>query len=104
MRNLYKPPAYHVRNMKRIKVIITGEVQGKNFRAAIQEKALMLDLCGYVKNNDDGSVTAILEGDDADIEEMIEFCKEGVRGASVDDVEVIEQDFKEEFDDFEIRY
>ena len=62
--------------MKRIKVIITGEVQGKNFRAAIQEKALMLDLNGYVKNNDDGSVTSIFEGDEADVDEMIEFCKE----------------------------
>ncbi|HII15894.1 MAG TPA: acylphosphatase [Nanoarchaeota archaeon] len=90
--------------MRRVKVIIYGDVQGKYFRAGIKEKALFLDLNGYVKNNDDGSVTAILEGDDADIEEMIEFCKEGVRGASVDDVEVIEQDFKEEFDDFEIRY
>jgi acylphosphatase len=90
--------------MKRIKVIITGEVQGKNFRAAIQEKALMLDLCGYVKNNDDGSVTSIFEGDEADVEEMIEFCKEGPRGVSIDDVEVIDQDYKGEFEDFEIRY
>ncbi|MEK6863814.1 MAG: acylphosphatase [Nanoarchaeota archaeon] len=90
--------------MKRVKVIITGEVQGKNFRAAIQEKALMLDLNGYVKNNDDGSVTSIFEGDEADVDEMIEFCKEGPRGVSIDDVEVIDQDYKGEFDDFEIRY
>jgi acylphosphatase len=90
--------------MKRVKVIITGDVQGKFFRAAIQEKALMLDINGYVKNNDDGSVTAVLEGDEADIDEMVEFCKEGPRGASVDDVDVIDQDFKGDFDDFEIRY
>ncbi|MDI6737425.1 MAG: acylphosphatase [Nanoarchaeota archaeon] len=90
--------------MKRVKILIYGEVQGKNFRAAIQEKALMLDLCGYVKNNDDGSVTAVLEGDETDIDEMVDFCKEGVRGASIDDVEVIDQDFKGDFVDFEIRY
>lgn len=90
--------------MKRIKVIIYGEVQGKNFRAGIQEKALELDLCGYVKNNDDGSVTAVFEGDEADVDEMVEFCKEGVRGAVIDDVEVIDQDYKGDFDDFEIRY
>ena len=90
--------------MKRVKVIITGEVQGKNFRAAIQEKALMLDLNGYVKNNDDGSVTSIFEGDEADVDEMIEFCKEEPGGVSIDDVEVIDQDYKGEFDDFEIRY
>ncbi|MDD4877550.1 MAG: acylphosphatase [Candidatus Nanoarchaeia archaeon] len=90
--------------MKRAKIIIYGDVQGKFFRAAIQEKALMLDLCGYVKNNDDGSVTAVLEGDETDIDEMVEFCKEGPRGASVDDVEVVDQDYKGDFDDFEIRY
>lgn len=90
--------------MKRVKVVITGEVQNVNMRSYIQEKALLLELAGYVKNMDDGTVEAVFEGDEKDVEEMIEFCKEGPRGATIDDVEVIEEDYKGNFEDFEIRY
>jgi len=90
--------------MKRVRVFIYGDVQGVFFRAHIKEKALMLDLTGYVKNRDDGSVEAVFEGEDSDIEEMIEFCREGPRGANVEDIEIIEEEYKGEFDDFEIRY
>jgi acylphosphatase len=46
---------------------------------------------------------AVFEGDEDDIEEMLEFCREGPRNATIYNVEVIEEDFKDEFDSFEIR-
>lgn len=89
--------------MKRVRVEITGEIQGVNYRAAVKEKAIELDLTGYVENMDDGSVEAVFEGDEADIDEMIDFCKEGPRGAVVDDVEVNDEEYTGDFEDFEIR-
>jgi len=88
--------------MKRVRVIISGEVQGIYFRANIKENAVMLDLTGFVRNLPDGSVEAVFEGEETDIEEVIEFCKEGPRRAKVLDVDVEEQEFEDEFEDFEI--
>lgn len=90
--------------MKRVRVIIQGNVQGVFFRANIKERAMMLDLDGYVRNLDDGSVEAVFEGDEADIEEMVEFCKEGPRKARVNDVEVINEEYTGDYDGFEVRY
>ena len=91
--------------MKRIHVYITGEVvQGIFFRARINEKANELDIKGFIKNKDDGSVEGVFEGDESDVDELVEYCKEGPRGAQIDDVEVVDEDFIGEFDDFEIRY
>jgi len=89
--------------MKRVRVIIRGKVQGVFFRANLKENALMNDLAGYVRNLEDGSVEAVFEGDDADIEEIIEYCHEGPRAAKVDDVEVIEEEYKGDSEGFEIR-
>jgi len=90
--------------MKRVRVIISGEVQGIYFRANIKENAIMLDLNGYVRNTSDGSVEAVFEGEESDIEEMIEFCKEGPRRAKILDVDVQEEEYKKEFDNFEVRF
>ncbi len=91
--------------MKRVHIYIYGEiVQGIFFRARINEKANELDIKGFVKNLDDGSVEAIFEGDNSDIDELVDYCREGPRGAQIDDVEVVEEDYEGEFEDFEIRY
>lgn len=91
--------------MKRIHLYIYGEiVQGVFFRAHIKERANELDITGFVRNNDDGSVEAIFEGDDSEIDELVEYCKEGPRGALIDDVEVVEEEYGAEFEEFEVRY
>lgn len=89
--------------MKRVRVFIWGNVQGKNFRNSIKEKAVMMDITGYVRNKDDGSVMAVFEGDEDDIDEVIDFCREGPRGAAVDDVDVIDENYEGDYEDFEIR-
>lgn len=78
-------------------------MQGVYFRANIKENAVMLDLNGFVRNLSDGSVEAVFEGEESDIEEIIDYCKEGPRGAKVLDVDVEEEEFEDEFEDFEVR-
>jgi acylphosphatase len=74
--------------MKRVKVRIRGRVQGVFFRAEARARAESLDLAGWVRNAEDGSVEAIFEGDDERVDSMVAWCGRGPSGAHVDDVEV----------------
>ena len=61
--------------MKRIHLIISGKVQGINFRHYTRKKAVGLGLTGWVKNaNDDVEVVA--EGPEDKLKELIEFCRQ----------------------------
>jgi len=87
----------------RIFMIIKGRVQGVFFRYKTQQEAQKLGLNGWVKNNGDGSVEILAEGDKDKLEELIEWCKEGPRSAQVEKVEVKWQKYVGEVEGFEIR-
>ncbi|MFB6203914.1 MAG: acylphosphatase [Candidatus Nanohaloarchaea archaeon] len=74
--------------MERAHVWISGKVQGVTFRASTRRKARELEVYGWVRNLEDGRVEAVFEGEEEDVEKMIEFCHEGPRLADVEDVEV----------------
>jgi acylphosphatase len=78
-------------------------VQGVFFRENTREKAESLGLKGWVKNNPDGSVEAVFEGEEAMIEEIIEFCKKGPIGSRVIDIKINTEPV-ENLKNFEIRY
>ena len=50
--------------MHRIDVIVSGQVQGVWFRRHTQEKAKALGITGSVRNESDGTVTIVAEGND----------------------------------------
>lgn len=89
--------------MKRIHVLITGKVQGIFFRASTRRKAMDLDIKGWIKNLDNGMVEAVFEGKDEAIKEMVEFCRKGPFGAKVNEIDIKEETYKNEFEFFEIR-
>ena len=62
---------------------ITGRVQGVGFRFWTQEEAEALGLSGWVRNEPDGSVTALLVGPPGTIAEMIQKLQAGPPGAQV---------------------
>jgi acylphosphatase len=64
----------------------------------------MLKLTGWVRNLPDGRVEAVFEGNEKDIDKIIQFCKIGPRGAVVKDITVEEEPFQNEFNDFRIKY
>ena len=74
--------------MKRAKVIVHGAVQGVFFRVEARDRARSLGLAGWVRNVPDGTVEAVLEGDDERVELMVEWCRRGPAGARVEEVEV----------------
>ncbi len=89
---------------KRVRCIAHGRVQGVFFRASTVERAVELGLTGWVRNNPDGTVEAVFEGEDVQIEKMLEWCKEGPPLAHVTRLDVVEEPYVGEFSDFKIRY
>ena len=80
--------------MKRIRIIITGKVQGVFFRESVRKLAEELGVAGYVRNEDDGSVTIEAEGGKIALIQLVEWCKDGPREAIVEEVEVKEMEQK----------
>ena len=88
--------------MKRVNVLITGEVQGVFFRSFIRQNALDRGINGYVRNKGAGKVEAVFEGKDKDVEEIIKICKKGPPGAKVKSVQVKEERYLNEFLGFNV--
>lgn len=87
--------------MNSIRIIITGKVQGVFYRQSTKEKALSLNITGTVKNLPDGNVEIIATGEQKQLVELLEWCKQGPKHASVTDIktEAIEL---QKFDGFTI--
>jgi acylphosphatase len=77
--------------VRRVRVVVSGRVQGVFFRAGCAEEARRRGVAGSVSNRPDGRVEAAFEGDDADVEAMIDWCRRGTDWAVVDSVEVTEE-------------
>jgi acylphosphatase len=86
----------------RRRVTVRGHVQGVFFRETTRRRAQARGVTGWVANQADGSVAAVLEGDDDAVEAMVAFVREGPRGARVDWVDVEHQE-PEGLSGFEIR-
>jgi acylphosphatase len=69
-------------------VIVRGQVQGVFFRAEARDRAASLGLGGWVRNNPDGTVEAVFEGERERVQSMVEWCRRGPAHAQVEDVDV----------------
>jgi len=78
--------------MTRRRVVIHGHVQGVFFRDTTRRRAAERGVAGWIRNNPDGTVEAVFEGEPDAVEGMVRFAREGPRGALVERVEVIEED------------
>ena len=65
------------------RLVVRGRVQGVGYRFAMTEAALALGIAGWVRNRRDGTVEAVVQGDDASVERLTEWCRRGPRGAHV---------------------
>jgi len=83
---------HFARMTRNIHVIITGAVQGVGYRAFVEHQALAHGLSGWVRNRRDGSVEAMLAGEEAAVEAVLAACRSGPRLACVEKVAVAELD------------
>ena len=86
----------------RKRVLVEGRVQGVFFRDSCERRAADAGLSGWVRNLDDGRVEAAFEGDEGAVEELVQWCRQGPRGAVVTSVEVIDE-AAEGLDGFRVR-
>jgi acylphosphatase len=83
-------------------VVVHGFVQGVFFRDTVRRQALQRGIAGWVRNNRDGTVEAVFEGESASVDRIVTMCHEGPPGARVDRVEVSEEP-PEGLDGFAVR-
>lgn len=90
--------------MKAFFLRIHGRVQGVWFRASTQNEARACGVSGWVKNAPDGSVEAHVQGDEAAVEQLVQWCHQGPPGARVDRVEITPAHLDTDVKSFTIKY
>src|SRR4030042_2518254 len=88
----------------RARVVIEGRVQGVFFRHHTQEMAFRLGVKGWVKNRRDSCVEAVFEGDQKQVDQIIQWCHRGPSEARVKKVHLNWEIYVGEFKDFSISY
>ena len=73
---------------KAVQARITGQVQGVGFRAWVAAQAELLGVQGFVRNQHDGCVEAVIAGDAAIVDRMVAALHRGPAAARVDRVQV----------------
>jgi acylphosphatase len=91
--------------MKNKKMIlrIYGDVQGVFYRARTKEKADELGLAGWARNEPDGTVAVVAEGEESKLKELIDWCY-NIPNARVEKIDVEWQEITGAFKSFEIKY
>jgi acylphosphatase len=59
------------------KIRVRGRVQGVGFRDGLRDEAMRLGITGWVRNRADGSVEALLQGDEASLVLLISWARRG---------------------------
>ena len=89
---------------QRVRLFVRGKVQGVFFRQALKVMAIKNTVTGWVRNLEDGHVEALLDGNIDDVHAVIEWAHDGPANSRVDDVEIKNEDFKDEFTAFDVLY
>jgi acylphosphatase len=76
----------------RRRVVIHGHVQGVFFRDSTRRLAERHGVAGWARNNRDGTVEAVFEGEPDAVERLVAFAREGPRGAAVERVDVFDEE------------
>jgi acylphosphatase len=76
----------------RVRVIVSGRVQGVWFRQSTAAEARLLGVDGWVRNLPDGRVEAVFEGGNAAVGAAVAYVGRGPQAAGVERVETFEED------------
>jgi acylphosphatase len=82
---------------------IRGHVQGVCYRESMRQQARALGVTGWVRNRADGSVEAVVQGESAAVERMLDWARRGPPAARVDVVEIEAADGEPVAEGFEKR-
>lgn len=88
----------------RVHLVIRGRVQGVGFRFHAQRQALALGLVGWVSNAIDGSVVAVADGSEHQVQAFVGWCRRGPPSAGVTEVAVEAINDDASYADFSIKF
>ena len=88
----------------RSRVVVSGKVQGVCFRMETKRVAESYSVSGWVRNNRNGTVEAVFEGEKGDVASVIEWCKKGPSHSKVNRVDIAEENYTGEFCGFDITF
>ena len=89
---------------QRVQLFVTGRVQGVFFRQSLKAKSIQNNIFGWVKNLEDGRVECILEGSKENISVLVKWAHSGPANAIVENVEIYDEKFDNEFTKFDVLY
>lgn len=89
---------------KRLTLKISGLVQGVGYRYTSQNEAKKRKFTGYIDNLDDGAVELVVEGEEKDLKDFINWCYNGVGPAMVHNIDESWSEATGEFSDFVIKF
>ena len=89
---------------QRVRLFVTGRVQGVFFRQSLKAKSIQNNIFGWVKNLQDGRVECLLEGNEKNISVLVKWVNSGPANAIVENVEVHNEKFDNEFTKFDVLY
>jgi acylphosphatase len=87
----------------RLHCFISGRVQGVSYRAYTQREALQLGLTGWVRNCPDGRVELVAEGEEAALQQLIAWCRQGPPAAIVAEIDTQWEADADAYRTFDIR-
>ena len=88
----------------RVRIFVSGLVQGVFFRSETKNKVEELGLFGWVGNLADSRVEILAEGEKDRLKKLVVWAKKGPDSAKIDGLEIDWQEYQGEFKNFEIRY
>jgi len=86
-----------------VKIIVTGKVQGVFYRDSCKRKTTDLNITGYAKNMDDGSVEIIATGEKNNLISLVEWCWKGSQSSKVTSVDYNWLKTEKNFKSFQVR-
>ncbi len=89
--------------MIRRKILFYGRVQGVGFRYRARYAAESLRLTGWVCNEEDGTVSMEVQGDEASIDHMLRILQQD-RYIDIVDMDIKNMVLQEDERSFEVRY
>lgn len=77
----------HNLDLETNRVVVSGKVQGVGYRFSAVRQAHELGVTGWVRNQHDGTVEAVLQGTPDQIDQMLSWMRYGPPGARVENVD-----------------
>ena len=89
---------------KRVRVLVSGRVQGVFYRESLRRRVAELGVSGWVKNLPDGRVEAVFEGEEEAVREAVDYAREGPSFARVSELRATAEPVSGERGPFEVRH